>query len=126
MSVADKGARKGAEIAISKAGKVITFVREGDPVEDDDTGIVTPTLSEESLKAVETQVSFRMIDGSRVKATDMMFLIAAAVFEKKFGADALPTTDDRIKVGSRNLAITLVKSISSGEQWALHKMVVSR
>jgi hypothetical protein len=126
MSIADAPARQGAQIAIAKVGRWVTFVREGEPSGDLSTGVVTPSIVEYQLKGVITKVSFRLVDGSRVKITDRMILFDAVSFEDELGEDEVPTTDDRVKIGDRDLAIVLVDTVVSGEQNALHKVVVRR
>ena len=126
MSIADLAARTGANIALDLVGKTITYVRTGDPVEDLAAGTSTAPETEYSMKGFETKVEQRMIDGSTVRIGDRMVLIDAVAFEAEVGSAAVPTTDDRIKIGARDLAIKKVFLISSGEQDALHKVVVGR
>lgn len=126
MSIADLAARTGANIALGLVGRTITYVRTGDPVEDLAAGTSIAPETEYSLKGYETKVEQRMIDGTRVKIGDRMVLIDAQGFEAEVGSGLVPTSDDRIKIGSRDLAIKKVFLVSSGEQDALHKVVVER
>jgi len=125
MSVADAPARKGATVAIRKTGRAITYVRVSDPTVST-KGVATPSETEYELKGVLTKVGWRLMNLTMIKVTDQMVLIDAASFEAEVGADEVPNTDDRIKVGSLDLDIVMVDLISSGEQYALHKCVVRR
>jgi hypothetical protein len=125
MSVADAPARRGATIAVKKAGRPITYVRTGD-VSTTTKGVATPAETEYSMTGVLTKVGWRLLNLTMVKVTDQMVLIDAASFEAEVGAGEVPNTDDRIKVGTLDLDIVMVDLISSGEQYALHKCVVRR
>lgn len=125
MSIADAPARKGATIAVKKAGRPITYVRIGD-VSTTTKGVATPDETEYEMRGVLTKVGWRLLNLSLVKITDQMVLIDAATFESKVGSGEIPNTDDEIRIGSLDLSIELVDSISSGEQYALHKCVVRR
>ena len=126
MSVADAAARKGAQIAIAKVGMLVTYVRVGEGSEDLRTGVVTPSVDEQELRAYITRIDNRLVDGTKVHATDRMALIDAVSFEEAYGTDAEPSEDDRIQVGSRDLAVVRDFPVMSGEQYALHKIVVRR
>ena len=125
MSIADGPARRGATIAVKKAGRDITYVRTGD-VSTTTKGVATPSETEHEMKGALTRVGWKLLNLSLVRITDQLVLIDAATFESKVGAGTSPTTDDRIKIGALDLSIELVDSISSGEQYALHKCVVRR
>ena len=122
----DAPARQGAKTAIGLVGRPITFVRETEGTENLVTGVAVPGEDSQALTAFLTKVSRRMVDGTRVKASDMMYLIDAISFEEAYGSGAEPTTDDKIQDGSEDLAIQAVFSVVSGEQFALHKAVVRR
>ena len=126
MAVADLAARKGANIAIEKVGQYMTYVRVGDGSEDLATGVVTIAETEYTLKGYETGIHHRLVDGTKIKWTDRMVLIDAVAFEAAMGAEALPSSDDRIKVGAADLAIVTFIPVSSGEQYALFKIIVRR
>ena len=126
MSIADAPARKGANIAIGKIGQIVTYVRTGEPTANLETGVVTKTDVEYPLKGVETRVHYSMIDGTKIKVSDRLVLIDAVAFEAAMGAGAVPSTDDRIKVGGKDLSIIDYFPVSSGEQYALFKIVVRR
>ena len=125
MSIADAPARRGATIAVKKAGRPITYVRTGD-VSTTTKGVATPAETEHEMRGVLTKVGWRLLNLSLVKITDQMVLIDAATFESKVGSGEIPNTDDEIRIGNLDLSIELVDSISSGEQYALHKCVVRR
>jgi len=78
------------------------------------------------MKAFETRIKQWMIDGTKIQMGDRLLLVDAVLFESKLGSGVLPSTDDRIIVGSRDWAIVLVDPVSSGEQNALHKIYVRR
>ena len=126
MSVADAPARKGATIAVREAGRPVTYVRTGDPVGDVSTGRVTSTETEHTLNGVLVRVNWKLVDGTKVQHTDQMVLIDAVTFESEIGSGGFPSTKDRIKIGSADYAIVAIFPVSSGEQWALFKVVVRR
>jgi len=125
MSIADLPARIGANIAIGLTGKAITYVKTGDPTISTD-GRATQNVTNYTMKAFETRIKQWMIDGTKIQMGDRLLLVDAVLFESKLGSGVLPSTDDRIIVGSRDWAIVLVDPVSSGEQNALHKIYVRR
>lgn len=126
MSIADAPARNGAKIAIRKAGRPITYVRTGDPVGNVATGRVTSSETEYSLYGVLTRVSWNLVDGTKIQHTDQMVLIDAATFEAEVGSGEIPKAADRIKIGTADYAVVAIFPVSSGEEWALFKVVVRR
>lgn len=126
MAIADAPARSGAETAIRLTGRPFTYVRAGEPTKDLTTGVVTPNETTETLNGVLTRVKYDLVDGTLIRATDLMLLVDAVSFEAAFGASAMPVTEDRVTVGTQSLAIVTSLPVSSGEQWALHKIIVRR
>ena len=126
MSIADAPARSGAKTAVQLVGRPFTYVRVTGSVENLSTGTATLTKSEEELRGVLTKVEWRLVDGSVIKATDQMLLVDAVSFEDKYGADAEPSTDDLVEIGEQEFSVVAVRTVSSGEQAALHKLVVRR
>lgn len=113
-------------VAVQKVGRSFTYIEVGPGTADLSTGVVTPSKTPHVLMGVLTKVEWRLVDDSTVKWTDEMLLVDAVSFEEELGAGAKPSTDDLVLLGSDELSIQLVRSISSGEEWALHKLVVRR
>lgn len=124
MAIADAPARSGAQTAIRLSGRPVTYVRAGEPTTNLSTGVVTPSETTASLKAVLTRIRHELVDGTLIRATDQMLLVDAVSFEAAFGAGQEPEEVDRVEVGSRSYAIVKNLPVSSGEQWALHKLIV--
>ena len=126
MAIADAPARTGARLAIAQAGRSCTYKRAGEATENTTTGVVTVPTTDETLTCVLGRVRKDLIDGTLIRATDLMALIDAESFEAAYGATALPAQEDRIEVAGEDLQIVAVLPVSSGEQWALHKLIVRR
>lgn len=126
MSVVDAPSRKAAKLALALLKRTCTYERWGEPTENISTGAVTPNRTTKTLPCAITRVKRDLVDGTHIRATDMMVLLDPVSFETAFGASAAPVQEDRIVVGGETLQTVAVLPVSGGEQWVLHKVIVRR
>jgi len=126
MSLVDAPARKAAKLALLLLKRTCTYQRAGDPTENISTGAVTPNYTNATLRCALTRVKRDLVDGTLVRATDMMVLLDPISFETAYGAGAAPAQEDRIVIAGETLQTVRPLPVSGGEQWALHKVIVRR
>lgn len=124
MTVLDAPLRSVAQRLIDQFGFPLTYVvwLEGD--EDLDTGKVEKIPDKFQVKGVATKVERSLIDGTRIRIDDEGILLAALPLEEHGVME--PSTDHSLEIGGRRLEIVHIASTRSGEEYAIHQLVVRK
>lgn len=116
----DTPLRAASKTLIAKFGKACTYIEAAAPTHYPADGLVVENETTHSVTAVMEAVNRRLVDGSRIQATDQFATIAATALT------VTPSTTGRLTVDGIEHSIVGVEPTFSGEQVALYRLQLRR